>query len=91
MECVAKGEARAVVTNPIAKSVLYDAGFKHPGHTEFLAELAHRHYGGDYRAVMMLWSEELAVVPITIHIPLAERLEKPDARTDRRDGRDCGA
>ncbi|MGZ9409249.1 MAG: 4-hydroxythreonine-4-phosphate dehydrogenase PdxA [Methylocystis sp.] len=70
--CVAKGEARAVVTNPIAKSILYDAGFKHPGHTEFLAELAHRHYGGDYRAVMMLWSEELAVVPITIHIPLAD-------------------
>ena len=70
--CVAKGEARAVVTNPIAKSILYKAGFKHPGHTEFLAELAHRHYGGDDRAVMMLWSEELAVVPITIHIPLSD-------------------
>ncbi len=72
VECVAKGEARAVVTNPIAKSVLYKAGFKHPGHTEFLAELAHRHYGGDDRAVMMLWSQELAVVPITIHIPLSD-------------------
>jgi 4-hydroxythreonine-4-phosphate dehydrogenase len=72
VECVAKGEARAVITNPIAKSILYKAGFKHPGHTEFLAELAHRHYGGDYRAVMMLWSEELAVVPITIHIALIE-------------------
>jgi 4-hydroxythreonine-4-phosphate dehydrogenase len=34
------GEAAAVVTNPIAKSVLYRAGFRHPGHTEFLAELA---------------------------------------------------
>ena len=76
VECVAKGEARAVVTNPIAKSVLYEAGFKHPGHTEFLAELAHRHYGGDYRAVMMLWSDELAVVPITIHIPLADVSKK---------------
>ncbi|MFO1103410.1 MAG: 4-hydroxythreonine-4-phosphate dehydrogenase PdxA [Methylocystis sp.] len=72
VECVARGEARAVVTNPIAKSVLYKAGFKHPGHTEFLGELAHRHYGGDYRAVMMLWSQELAVVPLTIHIPLSE-------------------
>jgi 4-hydroxythreonine-4-phosphate dehydrogenase len=72
VECVAKGEARALVTNPIAKSILYQAGFKHPGHTEFLAELAHRHYGGDYRAVMMLWSQELAVVPITIHIPLVD-------------------
>lgn len=72
VECVAKGEARAVVTNPIAKSILYKAGFKHPGHTEFLAELAHRHYGGDYRSVMMLWSQELAVVPLTIHIPLSD-------------------
>ena len=34
------GRASAVVTNPIAKSVLYRAGFRHPGHTEFLAELA---------------------------------------------------
>jgi 4-hydroxythreonine-4-phosphate dehydrogenase len=72
VECVARGEARAVVTNPIAKSILYKAGFKHPGHTEFLAELAHRHYGGDYRAVMMLWSQELAAVPLTIHIPLSD-------------------
>ena len=37
---VRAGRASAVVTNPIAKSVLYRAGFKHPGHTEFLAELA---------------------------------------------------
>jgi 4-hydroxythreonine-4-phosphate dehydrogenase len=29
------GEAVAVVTNPIAKHVLYEAGFRHPGHTEF--------------------------------------------------------
>lgn len=72
VECVATGAARAVVTNPIAKSVLYAAGFAHPGHTEFLGELATRHYGGAHRPVMMLWAEELAVVPITIHIPLAE-------------------
>jgi 4-hydroxythreonine-4-phosphate dehydrogenase len=72
VDCVVKGAARAVVTNPIAKSVLYAAGFAHPGHTEFLAELARRHDGRDYRSVMMLWSQELAVVPITIHIPLAE-------------------
>src|SRR5229473_2403436 len=37
---VIAGRASAVVTNPIAKSVLYRAGFRHPGHTEFLAELA---------------------------------------------------
>lgn len=69
---VVEGSARAVVTNPIAKSVLYTAGFAHPGHTEFLGELARRHYGGACRAVMMLWARELAVVPITIHIPLRE-------------------
>jgi 4-hydroxythreonine-4-phosphate dehydrogenase len=66
---VREGEAAAVVTNPIAKHVLYAAGFRHPGHTEFLAELA----GGDGpppRPVMMLWCEDLAVVPITVHIPL---------------------
>jgi 4-hydroxythreonine-4-phosphate dehydrogenase len=72
VESVVRGDARAVVTNPIAKSVLYAAGFAHPGHTEFLGELASRHYGGPYRPVMMLWSDELAVVPITIHIPLVE-------------------
>ncbi len=69
---VAAGAARAAVTNPIAKSVLYAAGFRHPGHTEFLAELAQRHYGGAPRSVMMLWARELAVVPITIHVALAE-------------------
>ncbi|PPD46545.1 MAG: 4-hydroxythreonine-4-phosphate dehydrogenase PdxA [Methylocystis sp.] len=72
VETVVTGEARAVVTNPIAKSVLYAAGFSHPGHTEFLGELTRRHYGGGQHAVMMLWSEELAVVPITIHIALNE-------------------
>ena len=43
---VANGEASALVTNPIAKSVLYKSGFRHPGHTEFLAELAARHFPG---------------------------------------------
>ena len=66
---VGAGEAAAVVTNPIAKSVLYQAGFKHPGHTEYLAYLAARG-GVEPRPVMMLWCEELAVVPVTIHEPL---------------------
>jgi 4-hydroxythreonine-4-phosphate dehydrogenase len=68
---VRQGEARAVVTNPIAKALLYQAGFKHPGHTEFLGELA-KVWGGPAFPVMMIWSETLAVVPVTIHIPLAE-------------------
>ncbi|WP_134498332.1 4-hydroxythreonine-4-phosphate dehydrogenase PdxA [Microvirga pakistanensis] len=67
---VRSGAASAVVTNPIAKHVLYDAGFRHPGHTEFLAALAGRD-GTAYHPVMMLWSEGLAVVPVTVHIPLA--------------------
>ncbi|MFC7398893.1 4-hydroxythreonine-4-phosphate dehydrogenase PdxA [Chelatococcus sp. GCM10030263] len=65
------GRAAGVVTNPIAKHVLYAAGFRHPGHTEYLAELTAA--GGEVPLpVMMLWSPELAVVPITIHVPLAE-------------------
>jgi 4-hydroxythreonine-4-phosphate dehydrogenase len=67
---VRSGGARAIVTNPIAKKTLYDAGFVHPGHTEFLGELA-RSWGGPAQPVMMIWSPLLAVVPVTIHIPLA--------------------
>lgn len=70
VEAVEAGHAAALVTNPIAKSVLYAAGFKHPGHTEFLAELAGRGRAAVPRPVMMIWSEELAVIPVTIHIPL---------------------
>ncbi len=68
---VHSGEAAAVVTNPIAKEVLYRAGFSHPGHTEFLAELALRFFDVTMRPVMLLWSPELAVVPATIHVPLS--------------------
>ncbi|KLK90223.1 4-hydroxythreonine-4-phosphate dehydrogenase [Microvirga vignae] len=67
---VRSGAAPALVTNPIAKHVLYNAGFQHPGHTEFLATLAAQD-GNAYHPVMMLWSEELAVVPVTVHIPLS--------------------
>ena len=70
---VAAGRAAAVVTNPIAKSVLYRAGFNHPGHTEFLAELA-GHNGRAPQPVMMLWSPSLAVVPVTIHLALREAI-----------------
>ena len=68
---VTAGRASAVVTNPIAKSVLYRAGFRHPGHTEFLAELA-ASGGRAPQPVMMLWSPVLAVVPVTIHLPLRD-------------------
>jgi 4-hydroxythreonine-4-phosphate dehydrogenase len=65
------GKAAGVVTNPIAKSVLYAAGFAHPGHTEFLAALAREEGQAAPRPVMMIWSEHLAVVPVTIHVPLS--------------------
>jgi 4-hydroxythreonine-4-phosphate dehydrogenase len=71
---VVAGRASAVVTNPIAKSVLYRAGFSHPGHTEFLAQLAAVAGGAVPHPVMMLWSPELAVVPVTIHLPLREAI-----------------
>jgi 4-hydroxythreonine-4-phosphate dehydrogenase len=61
------GETAAIVTNPIQKKPLYDAGFRHPGHTEFLGELA----GMTQPPVMMLVIEGLRVVPVTIHLPLA--------------------
>lgn len=72
VEDVKSGGAAAIVTNPIAKSVLYASGFNYPGHTEFLAALADKHWpGAGHTAVMMLASDELKVVPLTIHVPLA--------------------
>jgi 4-hydroxythreonine-4-phosphate dehydrogenase len=72
---VAAGRASAVVTNPISKSVLYRAGFRHPGHTEFLAELAASN-GHVPQPVMLLWSPTLAVVPVTIHLALREAITR---------------
>ena len=66
------GTASAIVTNPVAKNVLYRSGFAEPGHTEFLAKLAEEATGVAARPVMMLWSPELAVVPVTIHLPLKD-------------------
>jgi len=69
---VLAGRAAAVVTNPIAKNVLYRSGFAEPGHTEFLAKLSAEATGRALHPVMMLWSPDLAVVPVTIHLPLRE-------------------
>ncbi|MBI3677499.1 MAG: 4-hydroxythreonine-4-phosphate dehydrogenase PdxA [Proteobacteria bacterium] len=62
-----KGAAAAVVTAPIHKASLMQGGFEYPGHTEYLARLT----GAD-RAVMMLSGGGLRVVPLTVHIPLAQ-------------------
>ena len=72
---VRSGEASGLVTNPIAKDVLYKAGFHHPGHTEWLGELAEREWNtGALRPVMLIWSELLAVVPVTIHLALTRAI-----------------
>ena len=65
------GHCRAVVTAPIHKAALYTAGFKYPGHTEFLAALC-ANGGAVPRPVMMLAHEDYRVVPLTIHVPLLE-------------------
>nr|WP_262312828.1 MULTISPECIES: 4-hydroxythreonine-4-phosphate dehydrogenase PdxA [Acidiphilium] len=64
------GLVSGVVTNPIAKSVLYAAGFAHPGHTEFLGVLT-----GAAHPVMMLVSPGLRVVPVTVHVSLRRAIE----------------
>ena len=92
---VTAGSARAIVTNPIAKNVLYRSGFTEPGHTEYLARLAMETSGVAVRPVMMLWSPELAVVPVTIHLPLREVIPTltPElvAETGRIVARDSGS
>ncbi len=60
------GEVAGIVTNPIAKTTLFDAGLPHAGHTAWLADLA-----GGGEPVMMLASPRLRVVPVTVHVPLA--------------------
>ncbi|MEO8559021.1 MAG: 4-hydroxythreonine-4-phosphate dehydrogenase PdxA [Rhodospirillales bacterium] len=72
------GEASAVVTNPIQKSVLYGAGFGFPGHTEFLLDLAGGPQSG-HSAVMMLASPDLRVVPVSVHLPLRQAIAELSA------------
>lgn len=69
---VLEGRADAVVTCPIAKKSLYEAGFGFPGHTEFLAHLAAQATGRGATPVMMLAGPDLRTVPVTIHIPLLD-------------------
>jgi len=74
VELVTAGAASALCTLPIHKKALKDgANFAYPGHTEYLAALA-----GVERVVMMLACPDLRVVPVTIHIAVAE---VPDALT----------
>ncbi len=66
VDLVRSGQACAITTAPIHKKALKDgADFAYPGHTEYLAALA-----GGKDVVMMLASDQLRVVPATIHIAL---------------------
>jgi 4-hydroxythreonine-4-phosphate dehydrogenase len=66
------GAVSGVVTAPIAKAPLYEAGFKFPGHTEFLGELtAKAAYDGERGPVMMLTARDLRASLVTVHEPLA--------------------
>ncbi|GBR52641.1 pyridoxal phosphate biosynthetic protein PdxA [Neokomagataea thailandica NBRC 106555] len=66
VELALTGSASGVVTNPIAKHILAESGFPHPGHTEFLAQLC----SVSGQEIMMLASPELRVVPVSIHVSL---------------------
>jgi len=59
------GEVDAIVTAPAHKHALNLAGFRWPGHTEWLAHLA-----GDVDVAMMLAADRLRVVLVTTHVPL---------------------
>jgi 4-hydroxythreonine-4-phosphate dehydrogenase len=73
------GAVCGVVTAPIAKKPLYEAGFGFPGHTEFLAELtAGAAYEGVRGPVMMLTAKDLRVALATIHLPLREAIAELD-------------
>lgn len=72
VELTLAGKAAGVVTCPINKHVLYEAGFNQPGHTEYLAELGSKHTGKAITPVMMLAGPQLRTVPVTIHIALHE-------------------
>lgn len=61
------GDASGLVTAPINKHVLMQTGFAYPGHTDYL-----QHLTGASRAVMMLAGSALRVVPLTVHVPLAQ-------------------
>lgn len=65
------GTVSAIVTNPIQKEALYAAGFRHQGHTDYLAHLSARH-GEPVQEVMMLVAGDLRAIPVTVHIPLSE-------------------
>ncbi len=71
VDLVLAGRAAGMVTLPIQKEALYEAGFDFEGHTDYLADLARR-AGHVATPVMMLTAQDLRTVPVTVHIPLED-------------------
>ena len=69
VEWALAGRVGGIVTNPIQKATLYDAGFAFQGHTDYLASLC-----GGGRSVMMLAAPALRVVPVTVHLALRQAI-----------------
>lgn len=82
VEMSGSGLASGLVTNPVSKSVLYAAGFKHPGHTEFVAMLTQNlKQSGPRGPVMMLAGKQLRVALVSIHTSLKEAISGLNAET----------
>ena len=79
------GKVAGIVTNPIQKDALYGAGFRHQGHTDYLAHLSARH-GSPVQEVMMLVAEDLRAIPVTVHIRAEGRALAAHAGGDPRPG-----
>ena len=80
-----EGKASGLVTSPIAKAPLYAAGFRFPGHTEFIAELTAKTPFADARGpVMMLTARNLRACLVTIHVGLDQVPELVTAERVRR-------
>lgn len=73
-----KGQAAGIVTCPIAKKTLYDAGFQFPGHTELLGHLAKIRTGLPSIPIMMLTGPDLRAIPVTVHLALRDAIELLD-------------
>jgi len=69
-ELAMKGDVRGIVTAPLDKAALLAGGFRHPGHTEMLAELTRS------KVAMMLASDRLRVVLATTHLPLRDVISR---------------
>ncbi len=88
VDCVFSNTASAIVTNPIQKKTLYDAGFTYTGHTDFLAALAHKQRPAEVTnaPIMMMAVPGLRTVPVTIHVSLSTAI----AAIDRQSIVKCG-